>query len=96
LLATLAFGLVTLVFAYTLVTNVIDRPDGIRIASFFIAAIVAVSLVSRVRRSLELRQERIEMEGAARRFVEEAGEGNDEIHVIAHRQPQTSATRGVH
>ena len=33
----------TVVFAYTLVANVIERPEGIRIASFFIAAIVTTS-----------------------------------------------------
>ncbi len=85
LTATLAFGLVTLIFAYTLVANIIERPDGIKIASFFIAAIIVVSLVSRVRRSLELRQERIEIDEAARRFIEEASEG-DAIHIIAHRR----------
>jgi hypothetical protein len=79
LTATLAFALVTLIFAYTLVANIIERPDGIRIASFFIAAIIVVSLVSRVKRSLELRQERIEMDETARRFIDEASEG-DEIH----------------
>jgi hypothetical protein len=82
---TLAFGLVTLVFVYTTVANVFERPDGIKIASFFIASIVVVSMVSRVRRSLELRQERIEVDEKARRFIEEAGKG-DEIHVIAHRR----------
>jgi hypothetical protein len=83
--ATLAFGLVTLIFAYTLVANIIQRPDGIKIASFFIATIIFVSLASRVRRSLELRQERIELDEKARRFVEEASEG-EEIHLIAHRR----------
>jgi hypothetical protein len=82
---TLAFGLVTLVFVYTTVANVFERPDGIKIASFFIASIVVVSMVSRVRRSLELRQERIEVDEKARRFIEEAGKG-DEIHIIAHRR----------
>jgi hypothetical protein len=85
LIATLAFGLVTLIFVYTLVANIIERPDGIKIASFFIAAILVVSLISRVKRSLELRQESIEMDEAARRFIEEATEGN-EIHIIAHRR----------
>lgn len=82
---TLAFGLVTLVFVYTTVANVFERPDGIKIASFFIASIVVVSMVSRVRRSLELRQESIEVDEEARRFIEEASKG-DEIHVIAHRR----------
>jgi hypothetical protein len=82
---TFAFGLVTLVFIYTTVANIIERPDGIKIASFFIASIVVVSLTSRVRRSLELRQERIEVDAKARRFIEEASKGG-EIHVIAHRR----------
>jgi hypothetical protein len=34
-----------------------------------------------VRRSIELRQERIELDEKAKRFVEEASEG-DEIHII--------------
>jgi hypothetical protein len=81
--ATVGFGLVTLIFTYTTVANVLERPDGIKIASFFIAAIVATSLVSRVRRSLELRQERIELDEAARKFVEEASRG-EQIRIVAH------------
>jgi hypothetical protein len=81
---TLAFALVTLVLTYTLVANVIERPDGIKIASLFIVAIVVVSLASRVRRSLELRHERIEVDEKARRFIEEASQG-EEVHIIAHR-----------
>ncbi len=85
LAGTLAFGLVTLIFVYTLVANIIERPDGIKIASFFIAAIIVVSLISRVKRSLELRQESIEMDEAARSFIEESSE-RGEIHIIAHRR----------
>jgi hypothetical protein len=81
----IAFGLVTLVLAYTTVANIFERPDGIKIASLFIVAIVAVSLASRVRRSLELRHEHIEVDETARRFIEEASKG-DEIHVISHRR----------
>ncbi len=47
--------LVTAVFAYTTVANVIERPDGILIASFFILFILTVSGVSRYIRSTELR-----------------------------------------
>ena len=81
---TIFFGSVTLIFAYTTAANVIERPDGIKIASLFIAAIVAVSLVSRVRRSLELRQESIELDEAALGFVEEASKGR-QIQIVAHR-----------
>ncbi|MCX6620135.1 MAG: hypothetical protein NTY38_03465 [Acidobacteria bacterium] len=43
------------VFGYTLVDNVIERPDGLIIASVFIAGIITLSLVSRYRRAMELR-----------------------------------------
>jgi hypothetical protein len=80
-----AFGIITAVFIYALVANIIERPDGITIAAFFIGAIVLVSLVSRVYRSLELRQERIEIDEAGRMFIDEAAEG-DHIHIVAHRR----------
>jgi hypothetical protein len=79
------FGLVTAVFVYALVANEVKRPDGILISLFFIGAIVATSLISRVYRSLELRQERIELDEAALRFVEEASRGG-EIHIVANRR----------
>src|SRR5215217_469738 len=83
-LGTIGFGIVTLVFVYTLVANVIERPDGIKIASFFIGGIVLTSLVSRVWRTTELRTERIELDQAAQRFVDETSEAGD-IHLLAHR-----------
>jgi hypothetical protein len=78
-----AFGVVAIVFVYALVANEIQRPDGIVIASFFIVAIVSTSLVSRVYRSLELRQERIELDEMARRFIDGTGE---EVRIIAHQR----------
>jgi len=82
---TFAFGLVAIVFVYALVANEIQRPDGIVIASFFIVAIIFASVVSRVYRSLELRQERIEIDEAAQRFIHEAAKGNG-IHIVANRR----------
>ncbi len=46
---------VVLVFAYTLVENVLDRPDGLIIAGIFIAITILVGAVSRSFRSTELR-----------------------------------------
>ena len=80
-----AFGVVAVVFVYALVANEVQRPDGIIISSFFIVAMVFTSLISRVYRSLELRQERIELDETARRFIDESGE---EIHIVAHRRRQ--------
>src|SRR5215207_10231925 len=83
--ATLAFGLITAVFVYALAANVYNRPDGIAIAAFFIGAIVLVSLFSRAYRSLELRQERIEIDETAQRFIDGAAHQGD-IHIVAHRR----------
>jgi hypothetical protein len=49
------FVFVTVVFIYTTAANVIEKPDGIKIAAFFIAAILVTSFVSRILRSRELR-----------------------------------------
>ncbi|MBA3914786.1 MAG: hypothetical protein H0X25_13260 [Acidobacteriales bacterium] len=47
--------LISGVFAYTLTVNVIERPDGVIIASVFIAFIILVGTFSRFRRATELR-----------------------------------------
>ncbi len=48
-------AVITLVFAYTLVDNVLTRSDGLVIASIFILVVMLVSAVSRSWRSTELR-----------------------------------------
>jgi hypothetical protein len=82
--AILAFGLIALVFAYTTIANVIERPDGVKIASFFIAAILATSLISRVTRATELRVTDVWLDETAHRFVEEAA-AEGEIRIIANK-----------
>ncbi len=47
--------MVTVVFAYTTIANIFERPDGIAVASAFIAFILIVSGTSRYLRSTELR-----------------------------------------
>src|SRR6202011_5293796 len=42
---------ITVVFMYTSVTNIFERPEGIKIASVFIASIIGMSLISRALRS---------------------------------------------
>ena len=66
---------VAVIFAYTTVFNVIERPDGVKIAAFFIGAIVIVSLLSRVWRTTELRVGKITLDAEAQRFVDEANQG---------------------
>jgi hypothetical protein len=77
------FVAITLVFAYTTVTNVIERPDGVKIAAWFIATIIGTSLISRVLRSTELRVLSVEPDDTARRFIQEAS--SQPIRIIANR-----------
>ncbi|MBD2501116.1 APC family permease [Anabaena azotica] len=77
------FGMITIVFIYTTIVNIIERPEGIRIAGFFIGTIIITSLVSRVWRSTELRVEQIEIDELAHQFLAEESQGA--IRLIANR-----------
>ncbi|GAA0427276.1 amino acid transporter [Acrocarpospora corrugata] len=68
------FAVITLIFAYATVANIIERPDGLVIALLFVLAIVVTSLISRATRSTELRVTHITLDDLARRFINEAGE----------------------
>lgn len=72
----------TLVFLYTTVLNVIERPDGLRIATLFILGILAISLVSRVRRSFEVRATSATLDATALQFLKADAE-HGVVRVIA-------------
>ncbi|MEO7912451.1 MAG: amino acid transporter [Roseiflexaceae bacterium] len=78
------FAVITLVFFYTTIVNMFERPEGIKIASFFIGAIIITSLISRVWRATELRTERIEIDDVARQFIAEAAQ-RGVIRIIANQ-----------
>ncbi|TNM59633.1 APC family permease [Streptomyces sp. NP160] len=84
--AAAAFTVLTLVLLYALVENVIEMPDGIVIAAFFILGIIVVSLVSRVARTTELRADRITFDEAARRFITESLAADGALNLIANRR----------
>jgi hypothetical protein len=77
------FMLISLVFLYTTAVNIVEQPEGIKIAMVFIAAIVISSLFSRVWRSTELRVERVELDDAAREFIRKAAKGT--VRIITNR-----------
>jgi hypothetical protein len=79
--ATVAFAAITVVFIYTTVTNVIERPDGVKIASMFIAGIILTSLLSRILRATELRVTEVRLDPLAQRLIDEVSAG--EIRIIA-------------
>lgn len=81
--AMFGFALITLIFAYTTVVNVIERPDGLHIAAFFIGSILITSIVSRVIRSTELRVKEVVFDDTARGFID--GYHGQVVRLLAHK-----------
>jgi hypothetical protein len=77
------FGLITLVFVYTTLLNIYERPEGIKIASWFIATIIITSMVSRVLRSTELRVHEVLPDATAAAFLRDAG--SEPVRILAIR-----------
>ncbi|MFF3462886.1 amino acid transporter [Streptomyces sp. NPDC001984] len=65
----IAFAVISAVFLYTTVVNVIERPDGVKIGACFIAGIILVSLLSRLARAFELRVTSVTLDPMAERFI---------------------------
>jgi hypothetical protein len=77
------FGLVFAVFAYTTLVNIVERPEGLTIALWFIAVMIVTSLVSRVTRSTELRASGVRYDPAAEAIVSAAA--GSPLRIIANR-----------
>ena len=77
------FGVITAVFVYTTAVNIVERPEGLKIAAWFIAAIIGASLFSRVMRSTELRSHGILYDEFARVFL--ASADGQPVRIIANR-----------
>jgi hypothetical protein len=98
----LLFVPILLVFIYTSTANMIERPEGLHIASFFIGAILITSIVSRAFRSIELRILGVRLDGKANQFVREALARTGQICLLAHRpggtdyQVKERETRKLH
>ena len=75
---------IALVFVYTTAANIIERPEGIKIAGWFIVSIVASSLISRAVRSTEIRIKDIKYDETAGRFLSEATDRKS-VRIIASR-----------
>ena len=78
------YGVIAAVFLYTTFVNMAERPEGLKIASIFIATIIFTSLVSRVLRSTELRVRGVEPDATAAQFIETAAQFGA-IRIIANR-----------
>jgi hypothetical protein len=89
-----AFTLIAAIFAYTTIVNIIERPDGVRIASWFIVTIVVTSMVSRVLRSTELRVHGVQADAMAERFLRE--DAGAPLQIIANRPDTGLAAEYAH
>ncbi len=83
---TIGFALVAAVLLYVTGANVVERPDGVKIGACFIAGIILISLLSRLRRAFELRVTHITMDDMAERFVRDTA--HRKIRFIANEPDQ--------
>ncbi|MBS1725136.1 MAG: amino acid transporter [Armatimonadetes bacterium] len=79
------FGIISVIFIYTTVLNIYEKPDGIRIAACFILGIVLISFISRIWRTLELRVSSVELDLKALEFVRQCAAQSSHIRVIPNR-----------
>ncbi|MCA9804107.1 MAG: amino acid transporter [Cyanobacteria bacterium HKST-UBA02] len=98
----LAFTAILAIFAYTSVANIIERPEGLHIASLFILAIFVTSLISRAIRSYELRVHGVELDETASKIIDEVLESTGRICLLSRRPGGTdylekeTRTREIH
>ena len=81
----IGFAALTVILGYALVENIIEKPDGLAISAMFILGIVAVSIISRITRTTEIRADRIEFDDTARRFIEDSLVYDGRLNIIANR-----------
>jgi hypothetical protein len=77
------FAPMALIFGYTVVNIVIERPEGMKIAAMFVVGIIAGSMLSRAIRSTELRIEKVTLDAAAAAAIDEVAPHG--VRIIAHR-----------
>jgi hypothetical protein len=91
ILARAGLGLVCLIFIYTTLVNIYERPEGLKISCIFIFTMTFTSLVSRTFRSTELRITGVELDPQAQAFATESARKT--IHLIAWKLGNSSKDR---
>jgi hypothetical protein len=89
-LSRLALGVVSLIFIYTTLVNIYERPEGLKISCIFVFTMVFLSLVSRAFRSTELRIT-VELDSQAQELIAESA--NKTVRLIAWNPYNTSKDR---
>jgi len=80
------FLLVSVVFLYTTIANIIERPDGAIIASIFIFLLLTASALSRILRSTEMRVSEVSFVDSESVALWEGIRGK-KVNLIPHRIP---------
>ncbi|WP_372494074.1 MULTISPECIES: amino acid transporter [Nocardia] len=80
---TVGFGVVTAVFVYTTIANIVERPEGVQLASLFIVSIIVVSFASRARRAFELRAIEVRFDDKAAWLIDRIA-ASGTIRVVTH------------
>lgn len=86
------FLLIALVFIYTTLMNIQERPEGLKISCMFIASILFVSFLSRGMRSTELRITGVRLSKGAEEMLASAG---DEVLRIIPRKPKPTTEQDL-
>jgi len=84
------FCFITIVFIFTTIANVIEKPDGIKIAGFFILAILVTSFASRIVRSRELRFAGFRIDDVQTKFLWDTIRHLDITVLVPHRPGRRS------
>ncbi|MGV9411760.1 amino acid transporter [Nocardia sp. NPDC003693] len=90
------FGVVSVIFVYTTIDNIIEKPEGVHLAVLFVLAIVLVSFTSRFRRAFELRAIEVRFDDEAGRLIDALaarGEVRIVTHEIGRRTPREYAEK---
>ncbi|MEV5482825.1 MULTISPECIES: amino acid transporter [Streptomyces] len=82
----IAFAVIAVVFVYTTIANIIERPDGVKIGACFITGIILLSFLSRLARSFELRVTSVVLDDIAQRFIRDIAQRK--IRLIANEPDQ--------
>lgn len=85
-----AYLAITAAFFYTTYENMVQRPDGLKIAACFIAAVLVLSFASRLQRSTELRFEGFEFADVTSRFLWDSLKHLEFPVLVPHRPGRTS------
>jgi hypothetical protein len=85
-----AYVAITAVFLYTTADNMIFRPDGLKIASCFIATVIVLSFASRLSRSTELRFQGFEFIDMTSKFLWDSLKHLEFPVLVPHRPGRSS------